>query len=171
MPKKADPKISGNITIVQFEEALSQYASSATKEAAILFRIETEMGRIKEKYNSELNHLQTKKNDSVEILAAYCKEQKDTLFNRRRSLLTVHGTVGFRLCTPKLKTLKGHSWTSVMQKVKEKIPAYIRTTEELAKDMLIADRMNEKIAPLLNEIGLQVVQDEAFYVELNKIVM
>jgi hypothetical protein len=31
--------------------------------------------------------------------------------------------------------------------------------------MLLADRHNEKVAPLLLEIGVQVVQDELFYIE------
>ncbi len=168
MSKRISKKIPENITMIQFEEALSLYAQSTVKESEILSRIEVETVRIKEKYSDELRYLQTRKDNSIEILATYCKEQKDVLFNKRRSFITAYGTLGFRLCTPKLKTTKGNTWATVMRKVKEKMPGYIRTTEELAKDMLLADRTNEKVAPLLNEIGVHVVQDEAFFIELRK---
>jgi hypothetical protein len=48
------------------------------------------------------------------------------------------------------------------------LPAYVRTTEEPAKDMLLADRNNALVAPLLISLGVEVVQDELFYIETNK---
>lgn len=76
-----------------------------------------------------------------------------------------HGTIGFRTGTPKLKTLKGFTWASALNLVKEFLPDFIRKTEEVAKDRLLADRdvdgMNEKMA----KCGIVVAQDETFYVE------
>jgi hypothetical protein len=72
------------------------------------------------------------------------------------------------LGTPRLKTLKGEKWDKVLQKLQEKLPAYVRTVQEPAKDLLIADRHKESVAPLLIQIGLQVVQDELFYIETKK---
>jgi hypothetical protein len=55
-----------------------------------------------------------------------------------------------------------------MKGLKEKLPAYIRTVEEPAKDLLLADRLKENVAPILVEIGVQAVQDELFYIETKK---
>ncbi len=68
----------------------------------------------------------------------------------------------------KLKNLKGFTWASVTNLVKEFLPDYIRTTEELAKDKLLADREVPEVAKLFPKIGIQVVQDESFYVEPKK---
>ena len=52
-----------------------------------------------------------------------------------------------------------------MEKLKEKLPGYVRSVDEPAKDLLLADRNKENVAPLLMELGIQVVQDELFYIE------
>lgn len=57
--------------------------------------------------------------------------------------------------------------------MKEFLPGYIRQTEEVAKDKLLADRDTEqevdgKVVSMCERMmrcGIGVVQDEAFYVE------
>lgn len=55
-----------------------------------------------------------------------------------------------------------------MNLVKEFLPEYIRTAEEIAKDKLLADRDKENVFELFPKCGVMVVQDEAFYVEPKK---
>ena len=87
-----------------------------------------------------------------------------------------HGTIGFRTGTPKLKTLKGFNWASALELVKRVLPGYVRTTDEIAKDKLLADRELEAVvigssdesvpmSEALAGCGITVVQDETFYVE------
>ena len=76
-----------------------------------------------------------------------------------------HGTIGFRTGTPKLKTMKGFTWASVLQLAREFMPSYIRTTEEIAKDKLLADRDDEEMSDKMAHCGIAVAQDETFYVE------
>lgn len=52
--------------------------------------------------------------------------------------------------------------------VKEFLPEYIRVSEELAKDRLLADRDKEEVAEQLSKCGMTIVQDETFYVEPKK---
>jgi len=168
MIKRISNKVTQGISGAQFEDAFSAYAAAVAQEDKILNLLDTEMKRIREKYSNELGYLETRKKNTLELVQAYCREQKPVLFSKRRSIGTRHGIVGFRLGTPKLKTLRGITWEAVLDKLKEKAPGYIRTTEEPAKDQLLADRNKDKIAPLLPEIGLQVVQEELFYIELKK---
>jgi phage host-nuclease inhibitor protein Gam len=49
--------------------------------------------------------------------------------------------------------------------VKEFLPGYVRSSEEIAKDKLLADRDVEKMPEDMARCGIAVVQDESFYVE------
>ena len=95
-----------------------------------------------------------------------------------------HGTIGFRTGTPKLKTLKGFTWASALQLAKKFLPVtYIRMSEDIAKDRLLADRdLKETVVydtptgdprevtmrEAMAICGIQVTQDETFYVEPKK---
>lgn len=81
---------------------------------------------------------------------------------------SAHGVFGFRIGTPKLKNLKGFTWAAVTNLCKEYLPSYIRTSEELDKQGLLADRDNEDVAGMFPKIGVQVVQEESFFVEPKK---
>ena len=69
--------------------------------------MDVEMTRIREKYQEELGKLTEEKEKAFEVLQVYATEQRDALFSKKKSLDTIHGTIGFRTGTPKLKTLKG----------------------------------------------------------------
>jgi Bacteriophage Mu Gam like protein len=79
-----------------------------------------------------------------------------------------HGLIGFRTGTPKLKTLKKFTWGAVTEQLKSYLPEYVRTVEEPAKDKLLADRDNEEVNTLFKKCGIEVAQDETFFVELKK---
>jgi len=101
-------------------------------------------------------------------MPVYALENQAELFAKKKSLDTVHGTIGFRTGTPKLKTLKGFTWGAVTNLLKEFLPDYVRTIEEPAKDKLLADRDNTEVSGLFAKVGIAVTQDESFYVEPKK---
>ena len=156
------------ITPAQFEAAMERYAAAGLRGLEINKAIEAEVNEVMEKYEEALQCNKEAGNDAFETVRKYCVANKGILFSRRRTLGTPHGIVGFRLGTPRLKALKGVTWEVILTKLKEKLPGYIRTTEEPAKDLLLADRHKETVAPVLMEIGVQVVQDELFYIEPKK---
>ncbi len=157
-----------NITATEFEEAMKRYAFIEHREAEINKEVETEVNELLEKYQDELGCLAQGKAIAFDKVQAYCISNKETLFGKRRSIGTIDAIAGFRLGTPRLKTAKGANWNKVLMELKEKLPDYIRTVEEPAKDLLLADRHKEHVAPLLVQIGVQVVQDELFYIETKK---
>ena len=165
MKTKTTTRTINHITSAGFEEAMQRYYSAEKREAEINKTIEGEVNELIEKYNDELMCLAQSKTAAFGIVHEYCTANKETLFEKRRSIGTLYGIAGFRLGTPRLKTLKGSNWNKVLGELKEKLPAYVRVTEEPAKDLLLADRHKENVAPLLQQIGVQVVQDELFYIE------
>nr|DAW01936.1 MAG TPA: hypothetical protein [Caudoviricetes sp.] len=156
------------ITREQAEQAFADFAAADAKVQNLTSKMDIEMTRIREKYADQLAELSVVKEKNFDIMQSYALENKEELFSKRKSIESAHGVFGFRTGTPKLKNIKGFTWAAVTNICKELLPQYIRTTDELAKDKLLADRDNPKVAKYFPKIGVQVVQEETFYVEPKK---
>ena len=169
------------ITAEQANDAFAQYAKADAQINKINAEIELQCAKIREKKTDELTRLDAEREQAFGTLQAYAMENHAELFTKKKSLEMAHGTIGFRTGTPKLKTLKGFTWASALNLVREFLPGYVRTTEEIAKDKLLADRDCRYVeiddptdtvgTPMLEKMaqcGITVVQDETFYVEPKK---
>ena len=166
--KREKKVIITGVTRESAEDEFGAYAKADAQSAKITADIELQCAKIREKYANKLAELEGEKEKAFDTLQAYATENQAELFTKKKSLEMTHGVIGFRTGTPKLKTLKGFTWASALQLVKEFLPGYLRQTEEIAKDKLLADRDVENIVPQMNKCGIQVVQDETFYVEPKK---
>lgn len=169
MAKTREKKVVvSGVTADQMETAFADFARADARIQKINATMDVEMTRIREKYQDELAKLQDQKDQAFDVLQTYGMENQAELFSKKKSIETVHGIMGFRTGTPKLKTLKGFTWPSVVNLLKEFLPSYVRTTEEAAKDRLLADREVDEVRELFPKVGITVVQDETFYVEPKK---
>lgn len=170
MTKKARTKkvVVTGITTEQAELAFSEFAKADSKIQGIQATMEQKINAIRDEYADELAALQETKNSNFEIMQVFATENREAIFSKRKSYESAYGVFGFRTGNPKLKNIKGFTWASVLTMVKEFLPDYIRTSEELAKDKLLADRDNEEVSVLFPKCGLTIVQDETFYVEPKK---
>lgn len=168
MAKREKKTIISGVTREMADEAFASYSMAEAQAAKITADIELQCAKIREKYADKLTALEEQKTTAFDTLQAYASENKGDLFTKKKSLDMVHGTIGFRTGTPKLKTLKGFTWASALQLVREFLPSYIRTTEEITKDKLLADRDVEGMCDNMSRCGIQVVQDETFFVEPKK---
>ena len=166
------------------DDAFAKYAKSDAQIQKINAEIDLQCAKIREKHAAELASLGEERDKAFETLQAFAMENQAELFTKKKSLEMAHGTIGFRTGTPKLKTLKKFTWASALLLAKKFLPdTYIRQTEELAKDRLLADRDlkevrivnpfdgSERVVAMkeaMAECGIQVVQDETFYVEPKK---
>lgn len=166
------------------DEAFATYAKSDAQIQKINAEIELQCAKIREKYADKLATLGAEKDKAFDVLQSFATENQAELFTKKKSLDMAHGTIGFRTGTPKLKTLKGFTWASALQLAKKFLPiTYIRQTEEIAKDKLLADRDLKEVAvydtptgdprevtmrEAMAACGIQVAQDETFYVEPKK---
>lgn len=152
----------------QAEQAFADFAAADAKVQNLTSKMDIEMTRIREKYADQLAELETKKGEAFDLMQAYAVENKDELFSKKKSVESAHGVFGFRTGTPKLKNLKGFTWAAVTNLCKELLPSYIRITEELNRQKLLDDRGLPKVAKYFPKIGVQVVQEESFFVEPKK---
>ena len=159
-------KVNHSITPRQFENAMANYARNVKRTADIEELISQEIKLLHEKHKQELLELNEQKAQLQQQLETYCREQKSTLFSVRRSMQTAHGSIGFRTAKPKLMPINDISWPQILHNLKQYLPLYIRLKEEPAKDALLADKDKEHVASQLANIGLQVVQDEMFFIDI-----
>lgn len=160
--------VHSGLTREDAEKAFAEFSAADAKIQSITAKMDLEMTKIREKYADQLAELEDTKEKNFEIVQSYATENKEELFQKRKSVESAHGVFGFRTGTPKLKTLKGFTWASVLKLCEEFLPSYIRTTNEVAKDKLLADRDKEEVSGMFDKIGIQVVQDETFFLEPKK---
>jgi phage host-nuclease inhibitor protein Gam len=165
--RQSKPVITG-ITDEQYEDALSQYATSDAELQKINATMDLQLTAIRERYADRISTLTDNRERSFDLIQTYALERKDQLFTHRKSIETAHGIIGFRTGTPKLRTLKGFTWPAVANLLKEFLPDHLRVIEEPAKDRLIADRDNPQVAELFPKCGIRVTQDESFFIDLKK---
>lgn len=168
MVKRVKKVIVSGVTRESAEEAFAMYAKAEALGSKIVAEIELQCAKIREKYAVKLAECEEEKNKAFDVLQAYALENQEELFSKKKSVEMSHGVIGFRTGTPKLKPLRGFTWASALQLLKEFLPGYVRQTEEIAKDKLLADRDAEEVSGKMSKCGIQVVQEETFYVEPKK---
>lgn len=156
------------VSTEEMEQAFMEFATCDAKLQKINATMDVEITRIRNKYADAMAKLTESKDKAFDIVQAFATVNQADLFTKKKSVDTVHGTFGFRTGTPKLKLLKGFTWAAVTNMLKEILPAYVRTSEEAAKDKLLADRENEDVLKNLVKVGIAVVQEESFYIEPKK---
>lgn len=156
------------VTREQMEEAFGQYALADAEVQSITASMDKQFVAIREKHADRLAELEEQKAQALELMQVFATENRDELFSKRKSMETAHGVIGFRTGTPKLKTKKGFTWAAVLELLRKFGRDYIRATEEIAKDKLLADRDSDECQQLMEDCGIMVAQDETFYVEPKK---
>lgn len=154
-------------TVEEAESVLAEYATADAKLARINATMDEKITAIRKQYANEVQELSDLKEEKMNELHFFA-EANAQLFDKKKSLPMAHGVIGFRTGTPKLKTKPKFTWAAVTEMLKEYLPDYVRTEEQPAKDKLLADRENEEVNKHFKRVGIEVVQDETFYVDLKK---
>lgn len=126
---------------------------------------ESALKEIDERCRPALDQLTALLDGKTEQARAWAEANPEE-FGKLKSLETIHGSLGWRTGNVSLKTLAGWTWDRVLEKIRS-LPAmldYIRSKEEVAKDVILSDR--EVLgSDGLRLIGVKVVQSETFFVE------
>lgn len=159
--------ITEQISVEEAEQLFAEYAAADAKEQRITATMDVQITKIREKYQDDLAQLAEAKRNTFEKLQHFATNAPE-LFTSKKSLDFTHGKLGFRTGTPALKTLKGFTWGSTLNLVKEFLPNFVRVKEEVDKESLLASREKEEVADKLTKCGLKVEQSETFFVEPKK---
>ena len=164
MAKRISKPIITNVTRQQAEDAMTSYADSQAAISRITAEVELECIRIRDARADEISGLQLQATQAQTVLEAYARENRDTIFQRRRSLDLPNGTIGFRTATPRVKAVKGYTLAAALELMQSFYPEYTRTTTELDRQRLILNRDTPEAQAAMQKCGLQVCQDETFFI-------
>lgn len=157
-------KVISNVTRETAEESMGLFADAANS----LYKIEAEMNvkinAVRDQYQEQINKFNEQKDEQMEVLEVFAEENFES-WGKKKSFELLHGIVGYRTGTPKVKFEKGFNSKSVTVILKEHYPRYVRTVDEMDKEKIIADREMEGFDKLCKKGHITVVQDETFYVE------
>lgn len=180
MATRQKKKVIQGVTREAADNAFATFAKADASINKINADIELQCAKIREKRQADLTQLTAERDQAFDTLQAFAIENQAELFSKKKSLDMAHGTIGFRTGNPKLKTLKGFTWASALELVRRMMPTYIREKVEIDKEKLLADRDSDSVIvntadqPAVSMLeamkgcGLEVVQDETFYVEPKK---
>ena len=159
IPKEAD-----------FQHAVSGYATETRRLEKLKANLEAAVTAAHEKYRDEITEITNFIEVKEDVITRYAEA-------RRESLLPADGKtvrfgnveMGWRTGQPKLEPCDDLSWEEVTAMIKKKLPHCIRVKEELNKVLvkqLVA--IPGKEAKLINACGLQLVQEEAFFLNVKE---
>lgn len=185
--RTSKPVLAKEYTQEELDTILSEYATSSAKLNVKNSNMELELTNIRKKYTTELAELIEKNTEAYQKLQAYYEGKKEELFPRKKSIDTIHGKIGFQMGQPSVKPIsKSYTWESIKTLVKEFLPEYLRTVEEVNKEALLADRDNTisvemnpelehveeelrpKVSTLYAKCGIKIHQEERFFIELKQ---
>jgi len=158
-------KVTTLINKEELPEQVRKFAQATSKIKAIEAEIELQRQEIVRKYENRLANLNEVREETVATLQNFAEYHREDMFSKTKSLELAHGKIGFRMGTPKVEKSKKVTWLDIIEDLKLIDPNYVRTKEEVNKDLVIANRDNKDAVFKLNKIGLTVVQDESFFVE------
>lgn len=169
MAKTRETKViyKDNISTDEAESLIGEYAALDAKEQNITSKMDLEITKIREKYADDLSEIAEKKKEKFERLQ-YFAQTHEELFVKKKSFEMAHGKIGFRDGNPTVKTLKGFTWASVTTLLQNFLPGYVKTEVVPMKEKLLADRENEDVNKFFTKCGIEVKNEERFFVDLKK---
>jgi phage host-nuclease inhibitor protein Gam len=167
--KRVSKKSFKDVTLEQAQSASQQFVETRTSLDKIEARMNEDINKVKAKYIDEVTDLSEQLEEPQEILEVFAKEQKRS-WGKKKSLELLHCIIGFRTGTPKVVKEKSFSWDAVLKLMKKNslFSNFIRTTEEINKENILAEKDEKVISKLKELCYVSVDQDEKFYIEAKR---
>lgn len=148
------------------EAELGVLAAHTAERDRLVAKLEAELTAVRQRYEDKIEAEQAIVDAATDRLQAWA-EANTGEFAERKSLDLLHGTLGFRTGNPALKTLAGWTWDRVKEKLLAgPLATYVRTKTEPDKEGIHGAYQRGELSDAgLREIGLRIVQDEAFFIE------
>ena len=157
------------ISPAEAEQHLMDYGMADSEIEKMEAEIAIKCAEIRGTYQEELDKKSSIKKEAEQALQLFAELNRDEYFSKKKSLVMLHGVLGFRTGTPKLATAKNFTWKVVLALLKAHgNGSFVRTVEEPAKDELLARRDEPEVVKLMEQCQILVVQDEKFYIEPKK---
>lgn len=154
------------VTEAAAKAAMKEWIENDLQLANVQAQKRSEVTPIVQKYESEERELMDRRQAAEAVLEKWATENRDTILpGDAKSTNFEGGKIGFKKSPAKLALIdEAGDWDEVIEKVKKVLPEFVLSKMELDKSGILrnADGLNGK----LGKAGLQIVQDEKFYVKV-----
>lgn len=150
------------------EVVMRELANAVNSQRRVLADRDAAVLQINKRVEAPLAQLAETIKAHTDALRAWAESNPDAFPKGRKSLEMTSGILGFRTGTPSLKLFsRAFTWDKVIDLISQAWrTSYIRTKEEVAKDVILADyAANTITSDNLRTMGLKVDQAESFFVE------
>jgi phage host-nuclease inhibitor protein Gam len=157
----------GAISRDRAESLVAEIADLTVKRNTLSLVLDAEITALRDKYGPDIAALQKGIDDRAALVESWAAANADDFPRGRKSVDFPCGTVGYRTGTPKLKTLARKTWDAILDTLTSLgLTAWVRVKTEVDKSaILAAHAAGEATDDDLRRIGLQVAQDESFFIE------
>lgn len=144
------------------ERILGEIAADTAALNSIQAELDAEITAVRQRFEGRIDNLAKQLEHKSGLLQQWAEASPEE-FGERKSIELLHGRLGFRTGTPKLKTISGWTFDRVLSVVAE---AFVRKKQELDKEALLAAHARKQVSDEdLKKIGVRVIQEETFFVE------
>lgn len=144
------------------EKTLGEIAADTAALNFLKAEMDQRLTEVRQEYEGRCDAFATRIEQKSGLLQQWAESSPEE-FAGRKSIDFIHGRLGFRTGTPKLKTLAGWTWDKVKGVLAQ---AFVRTKTEVDKEGILAAHARAELGDAdLRSIGLRVVQEESFFVE------
>ncbi|MDR2676097.1 MAG: host-nuclease inhibitor Gam family protein [Opitutaceae bacterium] len=150
------------------ETMLGEIAEASALRAGLVAELEGRIVEIRQEYEGKIDALDRDVELKTSLLKQWAEASPEEFTDNRKSIDLLHGRLGFRTGTPKLKTLAGWTWERVMEALKKDClgAQFVRVKEAVDKEgLLSAHAAGALVDAQLRGIGVRVVQEEGFFVD------
>ena len=147
------------------DAVLGHIRKSDTRVAKLLAEREAEKAKIDKRYREPLDEEAELRKAAAAALAVFCRKHRRD-FGDAKSRHLDNGVVGWELGKHRVDLLtKAKNWAVALVKVVTTLPGFVRTIQEIAKDLMIAaykagDLSDEQLAAC----DLRITQSEHFFI-------
>lgn len=150
----------------ELEQVFGEYAETVLEEAKVSVDLERALQAVRVKFEPRLAACKETREGLFEDIQSFAVLHPE-LFETKKSIDLVHGTIGFRTGTPAVKTLPKVKADYALQLAINRLPDCIRTVQELDKETILGRFAEGKLTQeQLATCGLQIERKEAFYADV-----
>ncbi len=144
------------------ETLLGDIAAQTAQLNALKAELDTEVTAVRQKFEGRIDGLGKQLEQKSGLLQQWAEGAPEE-FKDKKSIDFLHGRIGFRTGTPKLKTLAGWTFDRVLSVIDS---MWVRVTQTVDKEALLAAYASGELTDAaLRVSGMKVVQEEAFFVD------
>lgn len=155
------------ITREQCAEEVRKYAETQNKINALDAEMNRELLAVKEQYEARIEELKADAKVHHKLIEGWAIDNPDEFPPDKKSLEFPCGVVGHRTGTPTVATIGG--WTlgrALKVLVSRGESRFVTTKESLSKEAILsAFRKKDVSVEWLREVGLEIRQNEKFFIE------